>query len=105
MSEKSITRNDIYNETLDLHECDDYSVDSEVFYFQKEYDNMKELFELTKVSHNEMCERVIKLQKYYKSLEQLQKELKITLKHYNITEGLIDSVFIQCLNGFKKVKK
>lgn len=40
-----------------------------LWYSQDEYDALKELYKLTKISHTEMCETVIQLRKYIKDKE------------------------------------
>lgn len=68
------------------------------WFSEEEYNDLKDIYELTKISHAEMCEEVIKLRKYlerYKfNIGQLQKELKEQFENDLIlVEEDIDKIF------------
>jgi hypothetical protein len=82
-----------------LREAFDHKIsNTDKWFSEEEYNDLKDIYELTKISHAEMCEEVIKLRKYieqYKfNIEQLQKELKEQFENDLIlVEEDIDKIF------------
>lgn len=86
---------------------DNESFEKELWYSQEEYNDLKEMYELTKVSHTEMCDTIIKLRKYIEhhklDLEQLQKEL-IQRLGYQDKENRHNVIVKDVFNKFKELK-